>query len=296
MPQILGHEFSATIAELGKDVTGFQVGQRVCVNVAMDDRHHGLEVCEVCQQGRPNVCINSTFYGINAKGGGFAEEIVVKPCSLIPLPDNVSLKLAALAEPLAVATHMVRISGFQSGQDALVLGAGPIGSALIFMLKEAGARRVFVSETMESRATQARQMGAERVINPFEEDVHAIVKQSMANGVDVAFEACGLQSTLDTAIACVKPGGCIFNVAIHEKPVTINLNLLTLQERRLMAGNAYTAADFQKVIDLLGSRGKEIEAFITHVVPLENAVAGGFDELIQNRSKHNKILVEINPE
>ncbi|KAK5174815.1 uncharacterized protein LTR77_001898 [Saxophila tyrrhenica] len=296
LPQVLGHEFSGTVTEVGDSVKGVQVGQRVTVNPAMDDRHYGLETCEVCQSGRPNVCMNSTFYGISAQGGGFAEEIVVKPCSLFPLPDNVSLKLAALVEPLSVSTHMVRISGFRRGQDALVLGAGPIGSALVFMLKEAGARRVFVSETIELRAARAKQAGADRIIHPLEEDVLKVLKQEMPNGVDVAFEACGLQSTLDTAIAAVKPGGCIFNVAVHERPITIDMNLLTLKERRLMAGNAYTAEDFRKVVDVLSVKGKEVESFITKVVPLQDAIAGGFEELVKNRSKHNKILVELSPE
>jgi (R,R)-butanediol dehydrogenase / meso-butanediol dehydrogenase / diacetyl reductase len=124
LPQILGHEFSGTISEIGRHVSGFEVGQRVCVNPAMDDRHHGLDVCENCRRGRHNICYNIAFEGIHSHGGGFAEEIVVKPWAIVPLPDNVSLKLGALAEPLSVAAHMVRISGFKEGEDVLVLGAG----------------------------------------------------------------------------------------------------------------------------------------------------------------------------
>jgi (R,R)-butanediol dehydrogenase/meso-butanediol dehydrogenase/diacetyl reductase len=293
LPQTLGHEFSGTISELGKDVSGLEIGQRVCINPAMDDRHHQLDVCENCHNGKHNICFNSAFYGINAEGGGFAEEICVKPEAIVPLPDKVSLKLAALAEPLSVAAHMVRISGFKQGQDAVVLGAGPIGSALTFMLNDVGARKIIVSEISESRQEQARLAGASRVVNPTKDDVLEVVKQEMGRGSDIAFEACGLQVTLDTAIACVKPGGCIFNVAIHEKPVKINLNLLTLPEKRLMAGNAYTAEDYNKVIKILETKGQDVEKFITAVVPLEDAVTGGFLELMKNRSAHNKILVQM---
>lgn len=223
LPQILGHELSGTIIEVGSDVQKFQPGQRVTVNVAMDDRHHGYDPCELCRSGRHNICAHSTFYGINAKGGGFADEIAVKAVALVPLPDNVSLKVAALAEPLSVAAHMVRTSGFRQGQDAVVLGAGPIGSAITFLLKDSGARKIIVSEVESSRAEQARLCGADRVINPAEEDALIAIKNKMGIGADVTFDACGFQVTLDTAIACTKPGGTIFNVAIHEKPLTLDM-------------------------------------------------------------------------
>ena len=121
--------------------------------------------------GRRNICARSTFYGLNDKGGGFADEIVVKASSLVPLPGSVSLKLAALAEPLAVAAHMIRIAGFHAGQNILVIGAGPIGCALTFLLKDAAAGQVIVSEVVSSRAAQAESCGADTIINPMEQDV-----------------------------------------------------------------------------------------------------------------------------
>lgn len=293
LPQIMGHELSGTIIEVGQNVIDYAIGERVIVNPCMGDKQRGQSLCESCLSGRPNICVRTTFYGINDNGGGFAEEIVVQPTNLLRLPANVSLKLAALAEPLAVAAHMVRMSGFQTGQNALIFGAGPIGCALTFLLREGGAKQVIVSEVEPSRASQAQSSGANRVINPLEENVPDVVEETMSTGADVSFEACGLQVTLDTAIACTKPGGTIFNVAIHEKPITINMNLLTLPEKRLLAGNAYTAEDFGRVIQLLSTRSSELERFITASVPLENAVEGAFEEIINNKSKHNKILVRI---
>lgn len=171
-----------------------------------------------------------------------------------------------------------------------------IGCSLTFLLKDSGARQVIVSEVESSRAIEAKACGADVVINPTKQDVLAEVQKLINGGADVTFEACGLQITLDTAIACTKPGGAIFNVAIHEKPISINMNLLTLSEKRLLAGNAYTAEDFERVVELLTNRSSELEHFITAVVPLENAVEGAFLEVINNKSNHNKILVEINGE
>ena len=293
LPQILGHELSGTILEVGTNVSKYKVGQRVTVNPHSSDGHRGYNPCEFCMSGRHNICVSTTFYGINDNGGGFADEIVVKPENIIPLPDNIPLNIAALAEPLAVAAHMVRISGFRSGQNAVVLGAGPIGCSLTLFLKDTGAKQILVSEVTSSRASQAKACGADRVINPTEQDVLEAVHEDMGTGADVTFEACGLQATLDTAIACTKPGGTIFNVAIREGPVSVNMNLLTFFEKRLLAGNAYTAEDFDRVIRLLSERAADVEGFITATVPLENAVEDAFLEVINNKSKHNKILVKM---
>ena len=296
LPQILGHEISGRITEVGQDVQGFEIGQRVAVNAAVDDRHHSQQPCEFCKVGRHNICASIAFYGINSTSGGLADEMIVKPYALVTLPDNVPLMLAALAEPLAVAAHMVRISGFRKGQDVVVFGAGPIGSALTFLLKDSGARTIVVSEMAASRAAQAKECGADRVVNPTEEDVVEVVQSLMGHGADVCFEACGLQATLDAAISCTKPGGIIFNVAIHEKPVTVDMNRLTLPEKRLMAGNAYTSEDFDRVLRVLSTRAADIEKFISAVVPLERAVDEGFSELVNNKAKHNKILIEVGGE
>ena len=115
LPLVMGHEMSGWVMEVGENVRDLTIGQRVTVNPCMGCHHHGGPLCELCQQDRPNICVRSTFYGINAPTGGFADEIVVKHIAVVPLPETISLKAAALAEPLAVAAHMVRISGIKSG-------------------------------------------------------------------------------------------------------------------------------------------------------------------------------------
>ncbi|KAK0850336.1 hypothetical protein LTS02_013205 [Friedmanniomyces endolithicus] len=294
----MGHEMSGTVVEVGHDVEGIEPGQRVCVNPATGCEHQGRPECELCVAGRRNICTHSAFYGLQHAAGGFASEICVAAIAVVPLPDNVSLKLGALAEPLAVAAHMIRISGFSKGQRALVLGAGPIGCALTLLLKEAGARCILVSEVTESRSAQASACGADEVVNPIisSSAVLDATMRLMAPGADVAFDACGIQTTFDEAFACTKLGGTIFNVAIHEKALQIDLNRLVLSEKRLLAGNAYTAEDFANVLRLLERRGSDIESFITAVIPLENAVQGGFDELVNNKARHSKILIEVNGE
>lgn len=302
----LGHEFSGTIIELGDKVTGLELGQNVTANPALDDRHFAETPCFACRSDKRNLCKRWATYGLNAPGGGLADQIVIKAVSCIGLPDSVSLKEGALVEPLSVAWHSIRLAGFQKGQTALVLGAGPIGLALLMLLKAIGASLVVISEVTESRVKQANKFGADLVVNPLElvsqtggsiaEDpvTSAVRRLTFDEGVHVSFDATGLQSTLDAAVASTRIGGTIFNVAIHEKPLQIHLNDLLLAEKKLMGGICYTHEDFEAVIDILATRAIPAEEIITSIVPLTDAIKGGFLELINNKAAHVKILIQPN--
>lgn len=307
LPVTLGHEFSGTVIETGKDVRDFHLGQKVAVIPSLDDRHYGEPPCFACQSGKRNLCERWATYGLNAAGGGLAEEIVIKAVSCVALPSGVSLKAAALVEPLAVAWHSIRLTGFKKGQSAIIFGAGPIGLAILMILKALGASLVVISEVTELRTQQARKFGADHVVNPLAliaqtggtpakepsaDPVTQLVRDlTSGHGADVAFEATGLQSTLDAAFAATRIGGTIFNVAIHEKPLQIHLNDLLLTEKRLLGGICYTAEDYDAVIDMLKEGKIPAEEMITSVVPLSKAIEGGFLELINNKAAHVKILI-----
>ncbi|KAF4551117.1 Alcohol dehydrogenase GroES-like domain-containing protein 14 [Elsinoe fawcettii] len=304
LPVTMGHEFSGTVVEVGSGVTDLKAGQKVCVNPSMNDNHHGFESCSRCVGGKPNLCKRWATYGLNASGGGFANEIVVRASNCFPLPDEVSLKVGALAEPLAVAWHCIRVSGFQAGQTALILGAGPIGLAILLLLRVWDAKSILITEVTEQRTLQAKAFGADMVINPLQklmngkadgsevDPVMAAVKETTADGIDVAFDCTGLQSTLDTGLAAVRPGGTFFNVAIHEKPLLLNPNDVSFLEKKILGGLCYTDEDFRHVIDAMAAGKIPFEQMITSVVPLSKAVDGGFNELLNNKAQHVKILIQ----
>lgn len=204
---------------------------------------------------------------------------------------------------------MIRISGFQAGQNVLVLGTGPIGCALILLLRAKGAGVIVASEIAESRSAQAKIFGADMVVNPLasisphdspteatfgnkQNPVFSAVRSTMGSGAHVSFDACGSQSTLDTAIECTKPGGTIFNVAIHDKALKLDLNSLVVGEKHLTGGNAYTPQDFEEVMRLLGKEAEMVERLVTAVVPLGEAIDRGFGELVGNAAGHINILVQ----
>ncbi|KAI1979752.1 hypothetical protein LOZ53_005624 [Ophidiomyces ophidiicola] len=305
LPVTLGHEISGVITEVGDGVAPnhLKAGQRVFVNPCIRDRQLGVPPCLMCQEGKENLCPRLGFYGLSGPGGGLAESLVVKAINVFPLPNSVSLKVAALVEPLAVAWHCVRVSGIQSGQDAVVLGAGPIGLAILMILKVWGARKVVVSEVLPARAALARKFGADCVVNPLEKggDEDPVVAKArefsgghLGGGAHVSFDASGIQETLETSIACVRQGGTVLNLAIHEKPLKLNFNVLTLSEKKLMGGLCYTNEDIEGVINALANGSLVADELITSVVTLEDAIQGAFEELIHRRENHVKILVQPN--
>lgn len=193
---------------------------------------------------------------------------------------------------------MIRLASFQAGDSILILGAGPIGLALLMLLKAWDAGKVIVSEIATARAEKAIQFGADKVVTtkgPAEgpnDAVVSAVQTLVGDGVDIAFDASGIQSTLDTAFAATRPAGTVFNVAIHEKALKLNPNDVTLQEKRYMGGICYTDEDFRLVLEAIASGKIPAEDMVTSIVPLSEAVRGGFQELIAHKDKHVKILIQ----
>ena len=306
LPVTLGHEFSGTITEVGSSVTGnnLTIGQQVTINPSVDDRHLNLPSCMQCQLGKQNICAHWCCHGLSAEGGGLSEEIVVRAIAAVPLPSNVSLQQGALIEPLAVANHMITLSGITQPQHqaasgkatALILGAGPIGLALLLLLRARGVSWIGVSEPSAARRAKAQSFRADAIFDPTSTDVVSTLLSTGPTktiGVDVAFETTGLQITLDTAIAATRAGGTIFNVAIHEKALSINPNDLFFLEKRYLGGMCYTTKDFEEVLGLMQEgKLKGAKEMITKVVKLDDAVEGAFMELVRNRDEQVKILVE----
>lgn len=304
-PVIMGHEFSGTVIETGSHVTNVTIGQNVVVDPVVHDRHYGHPPCDACQNGLYNICRRSAVCGLAHTGGGLASETVVRASLCIPLPSSISLKVAALVQPLTIAWHAIRLSGFKHGDKALVCGAGPIGLAILTLLQVWGASTVIVSEVSEARIRLAEKFGADVVINPSEAVVHSgvsptknpvaaqVEKETSGAMVDVAFMAASHQSVLDAAVASTRIGGVILNAAIHSQPVQIHLNDLTFQEKRLLTSMRATDEDWVGVLDALEhDKIPGVEDMITSIVPLSEAIQRAFLELINNTSAHVKILIQ----
>lgn len=158
----------------------------------------------------------------------------------------------ALVEPLAVAWHAVKLSEFKKGDSVLILGGGPIGLATIQALKARGADKIILSEISPKRKEFAKKLGAHYVLDPTKEDIVARVKELCdGRGVNIAYDAAGVQPGLDAAIQAIRARGLLINIAVWEKTATITPNLFCFRERGYRGVATYQEGDFQEVLDAI---------------------------------------------
>lgn len=170
------------------------------------------------------MCDTLAFIGISdsRRGGGLSEYAVVEDDHMYALPDNVSLEDAAVIEPLAVVHHASKMAGHSlQGSDVLIVGGGPIGIAMISVLRAHDVQKVFLSEPTATRWRHAKG-SVERVIDPTTENVGAVCRElTNGKGVDVVFDCAGVQPGLQAALDALKHGGTLVNVAVWEQPVRV---------------------------------------------------------------------------
>lgn len=243
LPQILGHEFSGTIVELGEGVTNVNTGDRVAVWPV-----YYCGECPACAKGLYNACAKIGFHGLSSDGGGMAEYTTVPAEKVHVLPENVDLRMGALVEPMSVSWHAVSRSHVEAGQTALIAGAGPIGIGVWFALKARGIEQVLVSEPSAERRATIAALGA-TVVDPVNEDLAAAVAAvSDGRGVDVAFDAAGAGPAVTSSLASLTPGGRVVVVAIHERTMDFLPTQLVMAETEIAGALAYLPADFDEVI------------------------------------------------
>ena len=282
-PQVFGHEMSGTIAGVGAGVTEYKPGDRVTV-MPLDPCGN----CPACKAGHSHVCQRLKFIGIDTPGA--LQALWTVPAhTLHRIPDSLSLEHAALIEPIAVACHDVRLGQVKSGEYAVVLGGGPIGSLVALVAKAAGAR-VVVSEINPFRIELARKLGLD-VVNPLETDlVQLVTEQTKDAGADVVFEVSGSAAGAEMMTKLPRVRGRVVIVAVFAKPVPVDLHKFFWREIQLCGTRVYEHEDFEKAIELAAARALPFEQLITGVYPLEG-VSKALGEM-EKGGEVMKILVE----
>jgi 2-desacetyl-2-hydroxyethyl bacteriochlorophyllide A dehydrogenase len=280
-PMVIGHEMSGTVAEVGRDVTGFVPGDKVVVR-PLDNRGQ-----TEADRGYDHICRKLKFIGVDSPGA-FQSSWTVPAFTLHKLPPDVDLKLAAFVEPLAVACHDVRLGEVKPGELAVVLGGGPIGILVALVARQAGAR-VVISEVTPYRLEFARRLKFE-AFHPGETDLPAWVhEQSGGSGADVVFEVSGAKAAAASMTELLAIRGRIVVVAIYPKPAEINLFHFFWKELRMQGARVYEAQDYERAIQLIADNVLPLEQMITQVQPLENLP--GIFQSAHGNAESMKILI-----
>jgi (R,R)-butanediol dehydrogenase/meso-butanediol dehydrogenase/diacetyl reductase len=253
---VFGHEACGEVVQTGPDVKGFRPGDRV----------------------------------IAFAKGAFAEFVACPPERLLKIPVNMDWQRAAVVEPLAGAAYAIERGGVSSEDTVLIAGAGPVGLMILLGLKAVGVKEFYVTDISESRRKKAQGLGATGVANPLETKIPVWIKGlTGGQGVNVAVEAVGLEATLKDCLTSVRFKGKVIVQGIFTERVPIHLLGFVTRETTMIGTNSINPSLALRWIE---ERGIRPEAIITRIIPLEDIVSGGFENLTEKIKTDIKILVE----
>ena len=265
-PSIIGHEICGIVDEVGKNVKYYNVGDKVSIANVMP-----CKSCHSCLTGRENACLNRKAIGYEYNRG-FAEyvlipDIFVEGGNVVKLPESVSFEEGALIEPLACCIRGMKNAGTGFNDTVLILGAGPIGLMHLQLAKIVGAKQVIVSEPINSRREKALKLGADRVVNPNEEDLSEII-MSMTDGIgaDIIIMAIGVPSIINSTIKLCRKGGTVnlFAGFAGTGESTIEVNAIHYNEITLNGSTAYKREDYFQSKDIVVNKKINLKEIVTH--------------------------------
>ena len=266
-PMIMGHEFIGEIVEVGNDVDGFSIGDRVASGAGIS-----CGECPRCHEGRTNLCFRYVTHGLN-RHGGMAQFVAVPVSTLVAIPDSLGDDAAGLAQPLAVGLHAARRARVQAGDTVVLIGAGAIGTFVLAGLKHLGASRVIVVDFAGARLERATRVGADFVVE-VGDTTDAQVRELIGPiGADVVIEASGAPGQTDRAGSWVRQGGTLLQVGLASTPQEVNLHHLVMSEITLQTTLAHVCGeDIAPALEILNSTSLASE-LLEGVFPLEELPA-----------------------
>lgn len=259
-PYRVGHELSATVLEVGEEVTSVRPGDRVAVEPAMS-----CWECDQCKQGRVHTCRELRFLGCPGQAEGCLSEFIVMPSECcFKIPDALSLEHAALAEPLSIGIYAGKLAGDLSGKKIGILGFGPIGISIFMTLMKGRVSAVYVTDKIRERLAAADSQGAAWAGNPSEVDVVDRISAKEPGLLDCVFECCGQQEALDQAVELLKPGGTLLMVGIPQiDRIEFTIDLLRRKEIRIQNVRRQNHC-MQAAIDFLARNPGSMDFMLTH--------------------------------
>ena len=258
VPMVVGHEYAGEIVDMGQEVQGYKIGDRVS-----GEGHITCGHCRNCRAGRRHLCRNTIGVGVN-RPGCFAEYLSLPAVNAFKLPGNISDDLAAVFDPFGNAVHTA-LSFDLVGEDVLITGAGPIGVMAAAVCRHVGARHVVITDVNDYRLDLARKMGVTRAVRADREDLKDIMRElNMIEGFDVGLEMSGAAGAFRSMLEVMNHGGKAALLGIPPSDTAIDWNQVIF--KGLFIKGIYGREMFEtwyKMAALLQS-GLDINSIITH--------------------------------
>jgi threonine 3-dehydrogenase len=283
VPMAVGHEYAGEIVEIGSEVYGFKVGDRVS-----GEGHITCGHCRNCRAGRRHLCRNTTGVGVN-RPGAFAEYLTIPAANVFALPAAIDDEIASILDPLGNATHTA-LAFDLVGEDVLITGAGPIGIMAVAIARHCGARHVVITDVNDYRLQLAAKMGASRALNVGRSSLDEAIRDlGMEEGFDVGFEMSGNASAFREMLRTMNHGGRISMLGIPSEDTAIDWNQVIF--KGLVLKGIYGREMFEtwyKMASMLQS-GLNVRPVITHRLGIRDYLEGF---KIMNSGKSGKITLD----
>jgi len=300
-PAYPGHEGAGLISKLGKgaEAWGLQVGDKVTFEPNLS-----CGTCHNCRTGRYNICQNLKVMGCQVTErtkGMMADKFVAPASKVVRIPSDMSLRKAAMTEPLAVGLHAARRSGLQVGDHVVILGAGTIGLSVLQFARLAGAKILLVADFFQNRLDVAAKLGATHVVDLSKgESVAAYLEQRPEimgfEGVDLVFECVGVEDSMNESVRVCRKGGTIVVLGVFGKLVN-NFNAAWVQDREfnILGSLMYTLRDITDTVEAIYRGTLSVEPMISSVTDLDDG-AEAFRLADQQARDHIKVLLRVRGE
>lgn len=288
-PLIMGHEASGVIVEIGKNVKGWNSGDRVTFDSTVYPLNDWFTL-----QGRYNLSDNREVLGVSPgtfrRHGAFAEFMTIPQHILYRLPENVSFEQAAMVEPVAVALHALSLADIKTGESCIVVGTGMIGLFIVQTVAISGATEIIAIDVNTDKLEIAKTMGATHIINSDKENAGDIISRlTNGRGADCAFEAVGISQTVHNSIEWVRKGARVILVGNLSKNIDFPLQSVVTREITVR-GSCAIRGEYEAALKLIGSGKVKVDSLISAVAPLSEG-ADWFKRLYRKEPGLNKVIL-----
>lgn len=290
-PTIPGHEISGIVEIKGKNASDINVGDRVSVYPLIS-----CKSCDYCKAGNHNLCDNYNYIGSRCNGG-FAEFVKCPKENIIKLPDNVSFEDGALIEPISVALHAIKKSGFEPDDTAVILGMGSIGLFAAQWLRTLGAKIVIGVDRNQEKIDLGKKLGIDFCLDSSTNFVKQILDITNNAGADVVLECSGSKLLEEESIALAGKNGTIVFIGNPEEDIVLKkiyLSGILRKELKIvgswnsdLTSNSLNEWNFS--LQHLQNKKIRVEPIITHRFDLKD-IRNVFDDLYKKKFVHSKVV------
>jgi threonine dehydrogenase-like Zn-dependent dehydrogenase len=293
-PAILGHEFGGVIQEVGRDVVGYSVGDRVAVDPIISCHR-----CPACLSGHLNACRTLKLLGVDLDGG-FGQYVAAPSSHLYPLPDAIPMTYAPMVEMYGLGHHILWRGQVQPGETVAILGAGKLGLSILDVLcHSASPATAIVADLQPFRLETARKLGADVTIDIAQEDpVERVMEITHGAGADCVIEAVGhyhllegQEAPLAQAVKMIRPAGRIVTAGLGEQLSAVHFKTLVLKEGRIIATRV-TLGEFSRAIRLMEKGLLHPDLLITDQLAVRDITAA-FEKVDQEDPATIKVVLDV---